>query len=161
MLDLGYSISANGNWTRQMPAKKKTKKKVAQRKQKLELELITTCDSVSRDPNNNKSTLYGLFDNIAVEKFPCVSPTFSLFAQLKGNGDYDIDVEFISPNGKSEDLAGVSIKCVADRLSVVVATISGLQFDKPGDYQLAIKYGRRRLPLTKRLRVTKIKRGKA
>lgn len=139
------------------------KRKSTQKKKKAvpaKVHLLTVCDSVSVDPVTGKVSLYGLFDLISSDKFPAVVKPFALFAQLSGNGEYPISLELRSPDGTSEQLAQLIIKCEPNRYANVEAMLGGLSFKKPGEYQLALTHGKRDLHEPKTVRVERLTKAK-
>jgi hypothetical protein len=115
--------------------------------------LLTACDSASRDPGTGKVTLYGLFDIIWAKEFPTTFRPFVLFAQLAGHGKYPIAVELRTPNGRVEKLAEIEVECKPRAFAVIEATLAGLNFKRPGDYQLAVTCRRRDLHEPKTIQV--------
>ena len=100
--------------------------------------LLVTCDSLSRDPNIGKVTLYGLFDIIRSETFPFASPSFVLYVQLIGGGEYPIAIVLRKPDGSDVKLGDTTIKCKPKTHTSFNVSLTGLPFDKPGEYQLAV-----------------------
>ena len=105
--------------------------------------VFVTCDSVSRDPNTGKPTLYGLFDIIWAPKFPCHSKSFALYAKLAGKGRHPISIHLVGPGGQPENLGEAEIKIPPKAKAVIQADLVGLEFKRPGTYELLLRTGRK------------------
>ena len=104
---------------------------------------LVACDSVSRDPNTDKPTLYGLFDIIWTSKFPFQSKPFALYARLIGEGKHLISIHLVGPRGQSEKLGEAEIKIPPKAKTVIQADLVGVEFERPGTYELLLRAGRK------------------
>ena len=105
--------------------------------------VFVACDSVSRDPNTGKPTLYGLFDIVWASEFPCRSKSFALYAKLTGEGKHPISIHLVGPGGQTEKLGEADIKIAAKAMGHVQAELVGVEFKRPGTYELLLRAGRR------------------
>lgn len=101
------------------------------------------CDGVSRDPNSGKPTLYGLFDMIWASEFPCRSKSFSLYARLSGTGTHSISIRLVDPKGQAEDLGETEIRIPPKERGDIQADLVGVEFKRPGTYELQLRAGRK------------------
>jgi hypothetical protein len=123
-------------------AKKRQKKLPAA---KPEILLFVACDAVSRDPNTNKVSLYGIFDNIWATKFPCKDLRFSLFAKLSGQGKHPMTVYFAPPDCPPRRAVSGELDFGASAVASVQFEVLGLEFKKQGEYQFMLRSGRKHL----------------
>ena len=105
--------------------------------------VFVACDSVSRDPNTGKPTLYGLFDIIWASKFPCQPKPFALYAKLTGEGRHLISIHLHGPRAQSEKLGEAEIKIPPKAKAVIQADLVGAKFKQPGTYELLLRAGRK------------------
>jgi hypothetical protein len=125
-----------------------------------ELELLATCDAVSRDPSTKKASLYGLFDSISVEKLPTVA-VFSLYAKLfGGSGSHDIAVRVTGPDGKPTEgpVDKGTLDCHPDQGAELSIHMLGFPIKKTGTYQLALHSGSKMLGRPCKIRVSRRKK---
>lgn len=136
------------------PPRRSSAKKGSRARPPIELELLVTCDSISRDPNLGKATLYGVFDAIWSPSFPVNAKPFALFAQLAGEGKYPIAVHFRRPDGTFDVLGELTIECKREESAHLEVTLAGLPLSGPGLHDLAIvsegrEIGRKKLHVKK------------
>ena len=105
--------------------------------------VFVACDSVSRDPNTDKATLYGLFDTVWASKFPCRSKPFALYAKLVGKGKHPISIHLIGPRGQTKKLGEAEIGIPPKATAVVQVELVGVEFERPGTYELLLRAGRK------------------
>jgi len=110
--------------------------------------VFLACDSVSRDPNTGKPSLYGLFDVIWSETFPLRFRPFSLYAKLVGKGKHGVSIHLIDPRGESTKLGETEISLQAKANAVLDAELVGVEFKRPGRHEFALRVGRRTLART-------------
>ena len=109
-------------------------------KPSLTLDLLVTCDAVSRDPNTSKASLYGVFDIIFGEKFPLhYGSAFAIFAQLSGTGRHAVAIELQSPGADPVELAQLPVVFKSGGRAVVQMTLVGVTFEKPGAYMFQLR----------------------
>lgn len=138
----------------------KKKKKVTQPKTKLGARYFVACDSVSRDPNSGKPTLYGVFDRIYSDKVPFHFRSFNLFCQLTGEGRVPMELSLVEPSGERSKLTSIEVEFADAGLSYVDMTLSGIKFSKFGNYVFEIKHGRTLVARTYEIAVTKPEKSK-
>ena len=109
----------------------------------LKAAVFVACDSVSRDPNTGKSTLYGLFDRVWSPEFPCRSKPFALYAKLTGQGKHPISIHLVAPRGPSEKLGESEIEIKPKAACVLQADLVGVEFKRPGTYEMQLRSGRK------------------
>ena len=110
--------------------------------------VFVACDSVSRDPNTGKPTLYGLFDIVWTSEFPCRSKPFALYAKLIGEGKHPISIHLVGPRGQSIQLGEAEIKIPPKAKAVIQADLVGVEFKRPGTYKLLLRAGRKTVGCT-------------
>ena len=121
-------------------AKKKSQRTAAA---PLKAVVFVACDSVSRDPNTGKSTLYGLFDVVWAPKFPCRAKAFALYAKLTGAGKHSVSIHLVAPRGQTVKLGAAEIKIPRKAVSVIQADLVGVEFKRPGIHELLLRSGRK------------------
>ncbi|MCS7264329.1 MAG: hypothetical protein NZ805_05795 [Armatimonadetes bacterium] len=104
------------------------------------------CDSVSRDVETNKTSLFGIFTNIFARQTPATHPSLTLYVSLTdAEGEYDFWVEFVyvpenARIARFPPAESGSLKVTSnDPLGYVevVFNIYGLTFKDFGEYELA------------------------
>ena len=113
-------------------------KRKAGKQPPLELLIFAASDSTSRDPNSGKLTLYGMFDKIVSAGFPAQA-NFSLYAKVKGRGEYHVAFEMVTPNGKVINIGEADIKCSKEGLAVMCIGLAGVPFTRTGNYKIRLK----------------------
>ena len=75
-------------------------------------------DNVIQERGTNKWSAIGIFDQILVEKFPCIYANMALYIRLSdAEGEYDLRVEFTnSEDTKLSTFEGIKLK-VLDKLA--------------------------------------------
>ncbi len=131
----------------------KAKKKGTQ--EPLRMVYMVPCDSVSKDPNTGKATLYGLFDKIWLENIPGVIPRFSVFAKLDGLGKFPVIVEVVDPKGKIIESSKLDLEVKKDGFAILHMDFGNVDVRKAGDVEIRIMSGRRmvgnaRIPVAKK-----------
>ena len=126
-------------------AKKKSRRIVATAPKAV---LFAACDSVSRDPNTGKPTLYGLFDIIWASEFPCRFRPFALYAKVVGAGQHVVSFHLVGPRGRSEKLGEAELKIPSNQKAAIQADLAGLEFKRPGRYEVLLRAGRKTLGRT-------------
>jgi hypothetical protein len=107
--------------------------------------VFVACDSVSRDPNTGKPSLYGLFDIIWSSTFPFHFKPFSLYAQLGGKGKHRLSVHLVDPGGQSTKLGETEVRLERKANAVLHADLTGVEFKRPGEYRFVLRAGRKTL----------------
>ncbi len=124
-----------------MPKKKKTL--VAE---KPEILVFVACDAISRDPNSNKSSLYGLIDTILADSLPTQLGHFSLYAKIRGTGKHDVQLNFSDPSGEAQKIGGpLSISFGRGNTCEIQIDVNGFAAKRQGDHQFYLTVGRKRL----------------
>ena len=121
-------------------AKKKSRRTAAT---PLKAVVFVLCDSVSRDPNSSKPTLYGLFDIVWSPEFPFRAKSFALYAKLTGEGKHSISIHLVSPRGQSKKLGEAEVKIPPGANAVLQADLIGVEFKRPGTHKLLLRSGRK------------------
>ena len=131
--------------------KKKTSPKRTKTKPRLDMLTFVACDAVSRDPATDKFSIYGLFDIVHGDKFPMTHKAFAVFAKMQGDkGKYPLVLKLVAPDGERTKLGKFEIDITKTGLAAIDIQLVGLQFPRPGKYQLMMQTGRRSLgnPIT-------------
>jgi len=110
------------------------------------LQLLLLCDAISRDPNSNKATAYGIFDRVRGDSFP-VRVGFAMHAKFfGGRGKNKISIEIADSKGKSlfkDKLPTFELDCQPNVTIDIDARIEGVPFPASDVYSItAIADGR-------------------
>ena len=104
--------------------------------------VFVLCDSVSRDPNTGKPTLYGVFDILWTSEFPFRYKSFALYAKLTGKGKHSISIHLVGPRGQSEKLGEAEVSIPSGAKFVIQADLIGAEFRRSGTHELLLRSGR-------------------
>jgi hypothetical protein len=125
-------------------------KKVARKSRRaptggIELEAIVMCDSVAKDPNSGKPTLYGVFDNLNTTKLPTTSSFWCVARLLGGEGKQTLTIDISDENGDSilEHKPDLELTLYKDKKSNMIVQFDGVKLTKKGKHTLSKFAGRK------------------
>ena len=102
--------------------------------------MIAICDAVARDPNSQKSTVYGIFDSFYASELP-VEVSFFVYARIHGDaGTRKMQLRIIDENGKHIKEAGspeFEFDFGQQKVAEVSVRVIGLKVNK-GKYTVAV-----------------------
>ena len=105
------------------------------------LDCMILCDAVSDAPGGKK-TLYGLFDTINAQEFPCVHSVFSVFLRfVSGLGTHEMKLQILDPDDTVIFQGQNKIEIKEDRQFAgadFVMRFHGFTFKTPGVYKAKV-----------------------
>jgi hypothetical protein len=122
--------------------------------------IVVVCDGLARDPGTGKSTLYGVFDRIAVHEFPATVP-ISVYAKLAdGNGRYVVSVDVLDPRGKSVVVNGPTLEmdCAHGKRGEIGVVGLPLRLIRAGTHRVGLTVGEKRMGLEYEICVVQLPR---
>src|SRR2546425_12972451 len=105
---------------------------------------VLVCDAVARDPAG-KVTLYGIFDRIAVGKFPAVHATFSIYWRCVVPGPGRASLVISRPDGSTVELEPTESNKESEHIMQGTYTLVSFEFPLAGQYTAALVYNGKEL----------------
>lgn len=99
------------------------------------------CDQALQEGATGKTSLVGIFENIAAHQFPARCGVVTVYAKLTdAQGDYRIRLELVNSSNLTVIGHGQLRATVGDRMvpAELVFQIGGLVFEKPGPYEFRL-----------------------
>lgn len=132
-----------------LKAKAKVNKASAKRKAVAKLPslaLLVPCDSISRDPNTSKVTLYGLYDAWYMKSLPDNARITALIRLIGGKGQHKVEIRVSGPNGRAiPESTGVFDVSFDPSPNVEIGFITGVLVKKYGPYTIEVYIGKKRI----------------
>lgn len=130
--------------SRKPPQRAKKPKKPKKPTEPLTAKYLLLCDGVGREPGTGKVTLYGIFDVVFSHTFPGTLGSGHLVSSVRGDGEYDVTIAIIDPDGnRLPSPPTMKLNVTPDGAGMVQLTLTGFQLPKPGRYQFELRTGRR------------------